>query len=335
MGYPVGATVNKVPLLLTLLLAVAAGGAVLPPAHAAPTEPQPLAFGMDSYSLKAQAKAGVTPDYATFWVGPWTLEHGWKNDEARLKAVLEADVTPAIHLYYWGDDISKKCLQKGCHSDLHGTWKDRAGWDRLTEQLLDRLQDHMDGEPVVVFLESEFNKGNVARHEPLDAALAAKAQRIHARHPEAHVVLSLGAWGTEHWGTWDRAAAASDAIGLQGMRASTVDSKKGYLGLFDATLEAARTAHEAFGKPIFLQDIALSSYPEPSYLGHQEDALAPFFDRMDELKAAGVEAMVYRSWRDAKDMDTSNYYGKAERHWGLSRDGDLKPAGRAIGRAHV
>lgn len=322
------AAVNKAPLLLTLLLAAIVGAAVLPHAHAAPTT-EPMSFGMDSYSLKAQAKEGVTPDYATFWVGPWTLESGWKNDEARLKAVLAADVTPAIHLYYWGDDISKKCIEKGCHSDLHGVRKDQKGWDKLTEQLLDKLEKHMDGEEVVIFLETEFNKGNVATYERLDGLLAAKADRIHQRHPEAHVVLALGTWGTEHWGTWDRAAAASDAVGVQAMRASTVDSKKGYMGAFDATLKAAHKAQETFGKPVFVQDVALSSYPDKTYAKHQATALSPFFDRMDELKAAGVEAVVYRSWRDAKNMDTKNYYGKAERSWGLAEsDGDLKPAAK-------
>ncbi|MBW3582092.1 MAG: hypothetical protein KY455_03240 [Euryarchaeota archaeon] len=287
-----------------------------------------MKFGMGPGSIAAQTNAGIKPDYETFWVGPWTLKSGWGGPNGQMDKMKAAGVTPAIHFYYWGDDISKSCIENGCWSSLHSSHKTKAGWQTLAQQLVDNLNAKMAGKPVIIFLETEFNKGDVQNYDPLDGYLAAKASFIKKHYPNAKVVLALGNWNSGAWHTWDRAASQSDFVGIQGMRGSTRDSLSSYLNLYEATLSGAKKAQSLFGKPIFIHDVALSSYPEPTYLKHQADELRQFFTGMPELKAAGVKAMVYRSWWDNPNFDLANYYGQAERHWGFAypSSGTWKPA---------
>lgn len=311
----------------------AAGAASDPSTTATTTAPgtgpagttgSPILFGMDSASAAAQAKAGVPADYGTLWVGPWTLTSGWGGPDAQLAAMKSANVTPAVHLYYWGDDITPSCVENGCWSSLHNAQKDRAHWATLATQMTDHLSATMGGKPVMVFLESEFNKGGIETYEPFDGYMADMANGIHARYPAAQVVLAFGNWGSDAWGTFDRTAAASDLTGIQGMRGSTHETGTAYSNLYDSSLAGAKKLQALFHKPVVLTDIALSSYPEPTYLQPQADTLKAFFTGMPALKSAGVTAMIYRSWADSPNMDTANYYGMAERYWGVANSAGPK-----------
>jgi hypothetical protein len=295
-----------------------------------------LRFGIDAASVEAfRSRAGAAPDYATVWVGKWNLDSGWKGTDEVLAAIRQEGVTPAVHFYYWGDDISKDCLSFGCDG------KDVQGWQRLAEETVQHLQAQFGGAPVVVILESEFNKHGVHEDEALDQMLAEKAAYLKAWYPQAQIVLGLGNWYPEAWPTWDRAAAACDYVGLQALGGMTQDSEGHVAGLFNSTLEGARRLHGLFGKPVFVQDVAVSSYPEPENLELQQRALASFAEGLPELQAAGVEAVIYRSFLDVPDMALSNHYAEAERHWGLAwaDSGQLKPAGEAwlaaIEKAHA
>jgi hypothetical protein len=298
--------------------------AFLAPGAAAATAP--VAFGMDANSINAQAAAGVKADYGTFWLGPWTLTSGWGGPDSQLASMKAAGVTPAIHFYYWGDDISQSCLENGCWSSLHNAQKDKAHWQTLAQQLVDHLNAKMGGKPVLVFVETEFNKGNVATYEPLDGYLADKANFIRAGYPAAKIVMPLGNWNSAAWGTFDRFAAASDYTGIQGMRGSTHQTLAQYGTLYEGLQTGANTLQSLFGKPIVFQDIALSSYPEPDYLQPQADTLRELFTHLGDLKAAGVQAILYRTWLDNPNMNTANYYGVAERYWGLANANGAKPA---------
>jgi hypothetical protein len=288
-----------------------------------------LKFGMGADSIAAQTAAGVKPDYGTFWIGPWTI-NSWGGPDAHLDQMRSAGVTPAIHFYYWGDDITPSCIENGCWSSLHNAQKDKAHWQVLAQQLVDHLNTKMQGKPVLILVETEFNKGGASTYEPLDGYLAEKANFFHREYPAARVVVPFGNWDSGNWGNFDRFAAASDAIGLQGMRASTKNSLTSYMGLYDATLTGTKKLQTLFGKPVILDDLALSSYPEPEYLQYQKDAIGKFFTGLPALKASGVEAIIYRSWLDAPNMNLANYFGEAERHWGFqhasSKGGAIKPA---------
>ena len=289
----------------------------------APPTTAPLRFGMDAGSVAAQAAAGAKPDYGTLWIGPWTLTSGWGGPDAQLAALKSAGVTPAVHFYYWGDDISPTCIESGCYSTLHKAQKDQAGWELLGKQLTDHLTSKMGGAPVVVFLESEFNKNGVSTYEPFDEDLAAMAARIHAGYPNAVVVLGFGNWDSASWKTFDRAAAAADMVGVQGMRGSTRHTETQMYTLYDSLLAGAKTLGSTFpGKPILLTDIAVSSYPEPGYTTVQTGALQEVLDNLGTLRSLGVAGLVYRSWKDSPTMDTANYFGEAERHWGLAWAGN-------------
>jgi PKD repeat protein len=277
-----------------------------------------LEFGMGPNSIEPQKAAGVAPDYQTVWVGPWNLDAGWGGTNDQLEYMQSEGVTPAVHLYYWGDDISPTCVEEGCWSDIHDTQKDKQGWQQLTQELVDNLWATMDGDRVVVLLETEFNKGGIEDYEPFDTYLTEKIDFIHEHYPAAEVVVPFGNWGRSQWGNFDQAAAAGDHVGLQGMRGSTQDSWDSYHYLYEDTLQGTQYLQDLFGESIILHDMALSSYPEPDYLEPQANELSEVFDNRGELKANGVEAMIYRSWFNNPNMDTSNYYGEAERHWGFA-----------------
>lgn len=277
-----------------------------------------LAFGMDIDAIKAQEEAGVAPDYAVVWVGPWIETSGWAGVDRALDRAYAADVTPVVHFYYWGNAISPRCVADGCNG------KDKASWDALADELAAHLDPN---EPAMVILETEFNKNGVETWEPFDAMLAAKADFFHDRLPHATVVMGLGTWGAGLWDTWDRAAAAADAVGLQAMRASTRDTPQEYLDVVDRTVEAAETAQALFGKPVVVTDVALSSWPDSDWERHQADTLTAFFDQAGALKDAGVDTILYRDLRDDPARQSGDYYGAAETDFGLvDETGQWKPA---------
>lgn len=296
------------------------------PAGSAQVSAQPVLFGMDINSMSAQQQAGVPADYATVWAGVWNLHSGWGGPNAAIDRAVANDVTPVVHFYYWGDDISQNCVEKGCYSKLHGAQKDKAGWQRLAEELATNLNAHRDGKPVVIIIESEFNKGDIQTYEAFDGYLVEKQRFFRETIPGVQLVLGFGTWNMDAWNTFDRAAAGADYIGIQALRGSSRDSLTTYEGVVDASLVGVKKAKALFGKPVILTDLGLSSHPEPDYESHQARVLGVFFSRIGELKAAGLHAMLYRSWSDT-NMDTANYYGEAERHWGLVRT--TEPAAKA------
>ena len=285
--------------------------------------PVTMAFGIDANSVDELAAMGIEPRYGTLWVGKWTLDNGWRRTDATLDALAAQNVTPLVEFYYWGNDIRSACFTTGCNG------KGLAGWTRLETQLAPHLQDHLHGAPAVVVLETEFNKDQVKQDETLDGLLAQKALDLKAGYPPVRVALGLGNWYSKAWGTWDRAAAASDLIGLQALAGSTAGDDPSRL--FATTLQGAQTAHKLFDRPIIVHDIGVSSYPEPAQLAGQQAALQGFANGLADLQTAGVTAIAYRSLRDVPNMPTNEHFGEGERHWGLAwSNGTLKPGGETL-----
>src|SRR5581483_1079083 len=118
----------------------APGGSTSPSPNATPEVPPVtfgsggVGFGFDAGSLSVQKEAGLQPQFATIWIGPWDSKQGWLQPDRQLAELHAQGVTPAVHLYYWGDDLAPSCLAVGCHG------KDVAGWADLTHQLTDHLQ---------------------------------------------------------------------------------------------------------------------------------------------------------------------------------------------------
>jgi hypothetical protein len=303
------------------LLALAVLVVALPAPGAAP----PMRFGMDPDSVAFLAAHGAKPDYAAYWAGTWNERAGWSYLGTIADQLADQGVVPLVHWYYWGGDISPRCIDHGCWGG--GVWKSQAKWNEGAVQLAKALHQGLRGRPGVVVLETEFNKNGVGAHEPFDGYLA-KHTRIFRQHaPEVQLVLGFGNWKPEQWGTFDKAAAAVDMVGFQTMRGSTRDSLGSYLGAVDAIKAATVRLEAEFGKPVLLHDLALSSHWMPQWGREQEREVRELFHRLGELRAAGLAGIVYRGLDDDPGFTTKEYYGVAERHFGL-RDakGAWKPA---------
>lgn len=290
----------------------------------APPPGPEIGYGMHVSGVRKTTDGpGDPPDleYGQIWVGAWNLQYGWENVGRQLDWMAEHNVTPVIQVFYWGNDIGKDCLRDGCAG------KTTAGWSRLLDGLGDQLDEHMGGREAIVVLEPEFNKGNVATYEPLDAALADKADQVHEDYPPARVALGIGGWAPQFWDTWDRAMEASDLMGLQLMRASTQDSRATYTNAAETLVSQAKELHDISGKPVFVTDIALATYPGQPYLDLQAQEIGEILERTDELREAHVEGLVYRALRDNPHATTQEYYGQAEVTWGVRyANGTDKPA---------
>lgn len=111
---------------------------------------------------------------------------------------------------------------------------------------------------------------------------------------------------------------------------------RSYLLNEGVTVETVRTGDEAAERFLATApDIVFLDVEMPGRSGLDVLALIPeqttvvreIISRLDELREAGVQGMVWRMLTDDRKFDTANYHGMAERYWGLLRaDGTPKPA---------
>lgn len=285
-----------------------------------------MGFGFDVSSLARARKLGLPVAYGTVWAGAWNQERdGWGGIKDMLKTAKSQGVTPVIQWWYWGDDLSPACVERGCKDQYYGVWKDKATWDRMSRDLADVIVDTLgEDSGAIIIVETEFNKGSMERNETFDAWLAEKMHFF--RSKGLRTVVGFGNWSRDHWKNYDRAIAAADLIGAQ-ILYSSVRNETAYLSGPEVLISAAAYNKTAFGKPTFITDVAFSSYPSPAYERYQDTVVREIFARLDELREAGVQGMTWRMLADDPKFDTANYHGIAERHWGLLRaDGTPKPA---------
>lgn len=301
-------------------------GLLLLVAHSSKAHAQaPLQFGFDVASVQAARAQGMPIAYGSIWAGAWNQRWGWGGIEDQLNTAKATGVTPVIQWWYWGDDITPACVENGCYDARQGVQKDKATWTRMSNELADLIVRVMGpGSATIVVIEAEFNKSGIENYEPFDGYLAQHAAIFRGRNLK--VGLEFGNWGRSLWTNFDRAVAASDVLGAMALLSSLRDAST-YQTATDMLLDAARYYQTTFGKPVFITDFALSSYPEPTYETLQDIEVAEVFARMPEFRAAGVQGLIWRMLKDDPTFDTSNYHGIAERHWGLLRaDGSRKAA---------
>jgi hypothetical protein len=284
-----------------------------------------MQFGVDIDSVKKTQSLGAPVEYGALWVGPWTQKYGWAPIEAQLKEARARGVTPVINWWYWGDDISPKCVEQGCEDPRQHVHKDRATWTRMSQELADLIDKTSGHRGAIVVLETEFNKNGIESYAPFDDFLVEQMKIFHQK-PNIKVAIGFGNWGRENWNRFAHAVAECDFLGTQLLQSSVRDSKT-YLNAVDTLVTGARELQQKFHKPSLVIDLALSSYPEAKYAQYQADVVKELFDRLPELKRAGVQGVIWRQVSDDPSFDTSNYHGVAERYWGLLHaDGSPKPA---------
>jgi hypothetical protein len=287
-----------------------------------------LAFGTEWGALAELRAAGASPEYGVVWTGSWNLQLGWRQVREALVETAAQNATALIQFYYWGDHLSPTCLAAGCWTPAG--WKSVADWERSADELVATVKLAWGEKPLVIIVESEFNKGSFRDVEPLDEAMAAIQARLKSQLPFALIGPGFGNWGREAWPLYDRTVANVDVVGLQGMRATTKDSVGRYRAVVDETVVGVGELSRMSGKPVLIADVALSSYPEPGGLALQANALRAFRDAEPALVAAGATTFVYRAYWDVPEAVEGHYFGPAEASWGLSwarnQNATAKPA---------
>jgi hypothetical protein len=309
------------------LVSVAGSATARPasPPRSAVVRAPAMRFGIDADSVKDLRDKGVDVSYGNLWVGSWTQKYGWADIDRQLKTARSQGVTPVINWWYWGDDISPRAVEQGTIDKYQGVAKNRATWYRMSNELADHIVKTMGQQEAVVVLETEFNKAGIESYEPFDGYLAEVARIFHSRG-NIKVVIGFGNWGSQHWTRFDRAVGEADIVGTQLLQSSLRD-RATYLSAVDTVVASTKTLQRLFRKPVLLIDFVMSSYPDRTYEAHQAAVVKELFERLPELKAAGLEGVIWRMLKDDPRFDTANYHGEAERHWGLLRaDGSAKVA---------
>ncbi|MCP5058948.1 MAG: hypothetical protein GY937_19775 [bacterium] len=266
-------------------------------------------------SVRDEARRhGLATDYLQVW-----LPRGWKDDwlePAALSALAHTGTTPVVAHWFFGDEISKERVES-----------ERSAWHRSLARLARRIAID---EPVIVLLEPEFNnappEGEMAITDWAGFSDEVREAVRILRHFAPKVQVGLCAGDFSPTRDLERAvsgvAGELDFLAFQEMRASTRHGKDA-LNLGEAALSYARYLRQAFGRPIFLGYVAISSYGDWQLA--QRDALRSLVRERRALAKEGVFGMVYFQLRD--DPEHSGWFGPAERSFGvLTAKGEPKPA---------
>lgn len=281
-----------------------------------------LDWGINASGASEAIKAGTKPKYGLLWVTEDTIQGGKLGaTDAALASAKSQGVIPVVQWYYWGNSISPSCVKYGCDGKSTGEWS----W--MAKSLAQHVRGKLGSFPAVIVIETEFNKNGIQHWAGFDDKLVAQIKIFEQYAPNAKIVIGFGAWGTvETNRNFADATWRADYAGFQLLRSSYRYSDGTYLNAADDALASAKRLRQAFpGKPLFMTDLALSSWDGGEWL--QKAALAKFFLKEGEFDRLGVKAIVYRWAKDFSSASTKDYHGPAEKYWGLKRfDGSPKAA---------
>lgn len=315
---------------LSLLLALGIGLGPATGAHALELkEPRRLYIGVGDRlttvlpdgkrvpTLDLARQYGLDPDMLQLW-----LTRDWKPDwlpSSQLRALARRGVTPVVVHYWFGDDISRERFE--------------AAREEWYSSLWNMAQAIRGKGKVLVVLEPEFNQPappgetSVLDWPGFADDLRAAARMIREQAPNALVGVCPGDFpGPPRLeGALGPVAAELDFIAFQEMRAATDREvgRRGYLRVGEAALAYARYLQRAFGRPLLIAYVAVSSHG--GWEGQQKEALRDLVQHRAALLEAGVFGALYFQLRD--DPRHVGYFGDAETSFGLVRDdGSAKPA---------
>ena len=268
-------------------------------------------------TLSEVDRLGLRIDLLQMW-----LPRGWNADwidRKQLTAMVARGITPVVIHYFFGDAISKERVES-----------QRSEWRASLRKMAKILR--LDA-PVLVILEPEFNSAPPAGETAITSwpgfaeELRAAAELIRELAPNVLVGTCPGDFsGTPNLEpVLGPVADDLDFLAFQEMRAASDPDvhRTGYLSVGQAAVDYAGYLKRAFGRPILLGYVAVSSYggwEEP-----QQDVLRDLVAHRRALREAGVWGAIYFQLYD--DPKHRGYFGTAERYFGLlSHDGRAKPA---------
>lgn len=284
-----------------------------------------IEFGTNIASIQDVKKDGAEVKYAVYWVGAWTDKYGWWEFENALESAKRENVTPIIIWFYWGDQISPENVKsENVYDPIHDVTKSRTRWYSMANELADITKRHMGERPVIIVVENEFNKNGIENYPEFNDDLITQGNIFRSKL-NADLVVGFGDWYHQGWFNFRKTVDNYDMVGFQMMRGSTRNSLSEYSSASDSISFTTNFIKTNFNKPSIVFDVALSSYPD--YEDIQKDSLAKIFSKVDSYSDSGLKIITYREIVDNKYMSEDEYFGKAERQWGLVRlDGSKKPS---------
>jgi hypothetical protein len=334
--------------------ATTALGLALVPAQPAGAVVDKIGFGFPESHVNAVQAEGAKLTYSTSWAVGGDIS-GVDN---ALAAADASGTIPVVHWYYWGDAISRTCVDNFSDTTVCKDGRTRQKWNNGATALADTIHQFRPGRQTVVTLELEFHKSGLDAYEPLDGYLETQANLLKKYPGEVTVVLGWGEWAQDTtYNAYDRAQAASQWAGTQILYSCIRQNLTDYRAAVSQTIANAGRLKAKFGKPVFVYDWALSSYSEASsgdtsysstnpdfqcvndspltggYATEQKNVVAEIFSRKQELKANDVVGFVFRALDDHStraiwnsDGTYKDYHRIAERWFGFRHDGVEKPA---------
>jgi len=272
-------------------------------------------------TVDALDRLGIDVDMLQIW-----LPRGWQDDwvsKDALERLHARGVVPVVVHYYFGDFISKERVEA-----------QRSAWYTSMWEMAQQIRGD---DPVLVVLEPEWNiappPGETAITDwPWFANdLRAAAIMIRKEAPNALIGTCPGDFpGRPNLEpVLGPVAADLDFLAFQEMRASTDPDgdRPGYTDVGRSAVEFARYLHRAFGRPLLLGYLAVSSYG--GWVDTQRSIVADVHAHRKALLDAGVFGVVYFQLFD--DRKHRGYFGPAEKHFGLiDAKGRRKPAFEAF-----
>ena len=268
-------------------------------------------------TIEAAASRGILLDYVQLWLTP-----GWQDswlDPLELREVERRGAVPVVTHYWFGDRSSRERFGAERNEWYASLW---------------RMSQRIRGErPVLVVLEPEFNvkppsgERSVMEWDGFADHLRAAALMIRSEAPNARVGVCPGDFpGPPRLErVLGPVADDLDFLAFQEMRARTdpESGRPGYLEVGRAAVDYAAYLQRAFGRPLLLAYVAVSSHG--GWVREQAEALADVARHSSELRRAGVFGAIYFQLYD--DPAHEGYFGAGEKHFGLLRpDGKPKRA---------
>jgi hypothetical protein len=247
-------------------------------------------------------------------------EKSWYPSHTINKAIKNGYI-PIFIFYWFGDDISKKYVQKHKKEYL----KDLKRFSNFLTEIKG---------PKFIILNPEYNENGMNNSKQFDILQAKSILLIKEKNPKAKVGICLGDFGNYNL-LWDRynwdlnlpslnySAKLSDFIAFQEMRALTRNTKEQILNTPLRALAFATYLHQKFKKPTFLAYLAISSFKNENL---QKQVIKDFV-RLMPLFKNGANLIGINIFHYIDVPTHKGYFKEAEKFFGLKKaNGEKKPS---------